>query len=188
MSWTDVESWIREHLPALHATLLPPSATQDITAAGRTIGHPLPADLAAWWRVFGGIGEKTLLWDLVPGYWQPEGLAEALRDREMIMEVRNDLFDSSPEAALREPAGTPNGELWLPAWVPVATNLGGSHLFVDLRDGPLHGCVMAWDNVEGADGGPLYADVTALLDFTSRALWGHTEHRVVVKDDYFEWE
>ncbi|WP_394619303.1 SMI1/KNR4 family protein [Lentzea sp. JNUCC 0626] len=188
MSWTEIERWIAGTLPNLHTTLLPPSSTEDLQAAERTLGRALPADLAAWWRQFGGIGEKTLLWDLIPGYWQPQGLATALEDRAMIMEVRNDLFDSSPEEASRAPAGTRNGELWLPAWIPVATNLGGSHLFADLRDGPLHGCVMAWDNVEGADTNPLYPNVTAMLDHAARALRGETEHRVVVQDDYFEWK
>ncbi|MGI5499589.1 SMI1/KNR4 family protein [Lentzea sp. CA-135723] len=188
MSWTDIEAWIAGNLPALHATLLPPSSADDIRTAEHSIGHPLPADLAAWWRQFGGIGERTLLWDLIPGYWQPLGLAGALADRAMTMEVRNDLFDSSPEAALQHPAGTQNTELWLPAWVPVATNLGGSYLFADLRGGPLHGCVMAWDNVEGADTEPLYPTVSAMLDHAARALRGETERRVVVKDGYFEWE
>jgi len=188
VSWTDIETWINANLPKLHATLLPPSSTEDIRAAEQAIGHPLPTDLAAWWRQFGGIGEKTLLWDLIPGYWQPQGLTSALDDRAMILEVRNELFDSSPEAALREPAGTQNSELWLPAWVPVATNLGGSWLFVDLRGGPLRGCVMAWDNIEGADTEPLYPNVTAMLDHVSRALRGETEHRMVVKDGYFDWE
>ncbi|HEX7306984.1 SMI1/KNR4 family protein [Lentzea sp.] len=188
MSWIDVERWAGENLPKLHATLLPPSSAQDIAAAESAIGHRFPADLAAWWREFGGIGEKTLLWDLIPGCWQPQGLAQALEDRAMVMEVRNDLFDSSPEAALREPAGTPNTELWLPAWLPVATDLGGGHLFVDLRGGPRHGCVIEWNKVEGADGVPVYADVTAMLDHASRALRGHTEHRVVVRDGYFDWQ
>ena len=170
MSWSQIESWVAANRPGLHATLLPPSSTEDVTAAERAIGHELPADLAAWWREFGGIGEKTLLWDLIPGHWQPQGLASALADRALVMEVRNGLFDASPEPALHLPAGTPETELWLPAWIPVATNLGGSHLFADLRDGPLHGCVMAWDNVEGADTEPLYRDVTAMLDRAARAL------------------
>ncbi|SDG66763.1 Cell wall assembly regulator SMI1 [Lentzea fradiae] len=193
-SWTDIESWVSENSPALHAAFLPPPSTSDVTAAEEAIGYALPAGLAAWWRRFGGIGDTGLLWGLVPGYWQPQGLRQALADRAMVMEVRNDLFSASPEeqrdqqeAALRDPAGTPHTEQWLPAWVPVATNLGGSHLFADLRDGPRHGCVMAWDNVEGADTDPVYPDVTAMLDHAARALHGGTDLRPVLDGGHLHW-
>ena len=73
---------------------------------------------------------------------------------------------------LAEPAGSLIGDLWLPLFVPIAVTASGSHLFVDLREGPLRGCVMPFDNVEGADEEPLWENVAAMLDATVEWLEG----------------
>lgn len=87
MSWTAIDAWVAENSPTLRAAFRPPSSARDLAAAEEAIGYPLLADLAAWWRRFGGIGDASLLWTLVPERWQPQGLRDALADREMIMEV-----------------------------------------------------------------------------------------------------
>ncbi|MET9225906.1 SMI1/KNR4 family protein [Lentzea sp. NPDC003310] len=196
MSWTDIETWIGEKAPVLHAALLPPSSAVDVADAEETLGRALPEDLAAWWRTFGGIGENTYThWPLVPSMWQPHGLAAALDCRTLMMRAISGIaFATLGEekdyeaAALREPAGTPCVDIWLPAWLPVAADGSGYELFVDLRDGPRHGCVMEWGKYSGADGDPLWPNVTAMLDEASRALRGETEHRISFEHNHFYWE
>ncbi|MGW6442550.1 SMI1/KNR4 family protein [Lentzea sp. NPDC055074] len=195
MSWTDIEDWIGEKVPALHAALLPPSSAVDVADAEESLGYVLPADVSAWWRRFGGIGETYTHWPLVPTMWQPHGLATALRLRTLMTAAISGIaFATLGEekdyeaAALREPAGTPCVDIWLPAWLPVASDGSGWELFVDLRGGPSHGCVMEWDKYSGADSGPLWTDVTAMFDDAARALRGETKHRIVFERNDFHWE
>jgi cell wall assembly regulator SMI1 len=196
MSWTGIENWTREKAPALHAALLPPASPADIAAAEEILGSPLPADLAAWWRQFGGIAQTYTHWPLIPPHWHPHGLDDALLLRtQMIEAISGIAFATRGEeqdfeaAALRQPAGTPCVELWLPAWLPVASDGAGYELFVDLREGPRHGCVMEWGKYSGADGEPVWPNVTTMLDDTLRALGGgHQDHRLVFEHTGFFWE
>lgn len=55
MSWSRADAWLRSHAPELHAKFLPPATAATLAAAERTIGAPLPRDLAEWWRVCGGL-------------------------------------------------------------------------------------------------------------------------------------
>ncbi|MGC5018793.1 hypothetical protein [Micromonospora sp. DT47] len=70
-----------------------------------------------------------------------------------------------------QPAGTMKGGLyWLPRWLPVAGDGMGGGLFMDLREGPLHGCLVEFTREDHA-GTPrwesltqLWAEVADLLD------------------------
>ncbi|GAA3648584.1 SMI1/KNR4 family protein SUKH-1 [Lentzea atacamensis] len=196
MSWTGIESWAREKAPKLYAALLPPASEADIAAAEETLGFPLPADLVTWWRQFGGIAETYTHWPIVPPHWQPHGLDDALRLRTQMIEAISGIAFATPDeekdfeaTALRASAGTPCVDLWLPAWLPVAGDGAGYELFVDLRAGARHGCVMEWGKYSGADGEPVWPNVTAMLDETLRALGGsREEHRLVFEHNYFFWE
>lgn len=191
MSWTGIESWARTNAPGL--PFQPPSSAADIAAAEEVLGLTLPPSLATWWQQFGGTGDKYTRWELIPDSWQPHSLREALHFRTLMIDAIRGIAFSSPEEerayeaeALREPAGTPCTELWLPAWLPIAADGCGWELFVDLRGGPSHGCVMEWDKYGGAESEPLWTDVTAMFEFALRALeGGDDEHRVVLDDGLF---
>ena len=195
MSWSGIESWARTNAPALHAAFLPPSSGADIAAAEEVLGLPLPADLVAWWRQFGGIGDRYRHWALIPPHWQPHGLSRALHYRTLMIDAIRGIAFSSPEeerafeaTALQEPAGTPCPDLWLPAWLPVAADGCGYELFADLREGPQRGCVMEWGKYDGAATEPLWPNVDAMFDDTLRALEGHGRYRVEIESDYLSWE
>ncbi|MFI6102248.1 SMI1/KNR4 family protein [Lentzea sp. NPDC051213] len=195
MSWTGIEAWARTNLPEL--VFLPPSSAADIAAAEETLGRALPGDLAAWWRQYGGVGDEYTRWEFVPPSWQPHSLREALHFRTLMIDAIRGIAFSSPDeeaayeaTALAEPAGTPCSDLWLPAWLPIAADGCGWELFVDLRGGPAHGCVMEWDKYGGAEGEPLWPNVTEMFDHALRALdsGGDNEHKLVFEHDSFYWE
>lgn len=196
MSWSGIESWVRATSPTLHAALRPPATDLDIAAAEETLGLLLPVELVAWWQQFGGIAGTHRHWPLIPPHWQPHGLDDALRTRKsMIQAISGIHFATRGEekdfeaAALCEPAGTPCVDLWLSAWLPVAGDGLGYRLFVDLRGGEQHGCVMEWDKYSGADREPVWPSVTAMLEETVRALSGeHDRLRLVFEHNGFFWE
>ncbi|HEX8866638.1 MAG TPA: SMI1/KNR4 family protein [Lentzea sp.] len=196
MRWTAIESWVRATSPTLHAALRPPATDSDIAAAEEVLGLLLPAELVAWWQQFGGIAQTYRRWPLIPPHWQPLGLDGALRLRKVMIDAISGIHFSTrgeekdfEAAALREPAGTPCTELWLPAWLPVATDGLGYWLFVDLRGGEQHACVVEWDKYSGADRSPVWPSVTAMLDETVRALSGdHDQYRLVFEHNDFFWE
>lgn len=74
--------------------------------------------------------------------------------REVAVDPRIEDVDGHEARKRAEPAGSLIGDLWLPLFVPIAVTASGSYPFVDLREGPVHGCVMPFDNVEGADEEP----------------------------------
>ncbi|MEU3648597.1 SMI1/KNR4 family protein [Lentzea sp. NPDC034063] len=176
MNWSRVDAWLRSHMPELHAKFLPPATATDVAAAEEAIGVPLPADLAAWWMACGGLTNVDYT-PIIPKFHSPVGVGQSLEVRETMMEIRREVaidpdVDGYEARKLAEPAGSPIGDLWLPLFVPIAVNASGSYLFVDLREGPLRGCVMPFDNVEGADEEPLWKNVAAMLDATVEWLEG----------------
>lgn len=194
MSWTRIDNWFRTNAPAVHATFQPPASGADIAAAEEIIGTPLPADVAAWWRAFGGQSAFTAI---VPPWWRPHSISSALSTRDMMIEVTWSVFfpppaedegDEYEAIEMARPAGTPHSEIWLPAWVPIAASGGGDELFVDLRGGPAHGCVMEWTKSGGASQEPFWPSISAMFDDVVRALEGNDgEHQPVVDEDGFNW-
>lgn len=73
-TWTRLAERLRTDAPRLHASLLPP-ADPGITG--------LPPDLAAWWRVFGGVDHGALGDEspLLPRYWHPLDVRVAVSRR-----------------------------------------------------------------------------------------------------------
>ena len=87
MGWNEIASLVREQAPVLHAALLPPV---DVRIAG------LPSDLAAWWKVFGGVDRAALGDDspLIPLHWHPLDTESAvLRREETRIPIAVDCYD-----------------------------------------------------------------------------------------------
>ncbi|GHH49624.1 SMI1/KNR4 family protein [Lentzea cavernae] len=170
MSWSRADTWLRSHTPELHAKFLPPATPADLAAAEEVVGAPLPAGLTAWWAECGGLANVNYT-PIIPEFYSPLGVGQALEVRKMMMEIRRDVavapeiadVDAHEASKLAEPAGSPIGDLWLPLFVPVAVDASGTYLFADLREGPLRGCVTQFDEVEGADEEPLWESVDAML-------------------------
>jgi hypothetical protein len=158
------------------------------------LGRSLPADLIRWWRRANGaqvlIGQANLL----PPFFLPCSVDSMLGEWRVRHGVYNQpgLDDPAQDAALSAaPAGSTTLR-FLRAFVPIAIDGGGGNLVVDLRSGPLHGCVLGFDAESGSDG-PRWASVAAMLDDVADALERDTQTRYFgyaadVRDDgTLEW-
>lgn len=142
-SWTRIVDWLKGSARATAAALAPfePTLVDD---AERALGRPLPPDLAEWWRLGGSAGR------LIPLEHAPLSVPAALA-------ARRERLDQ----ALRHGDSIVDGEAGDPergfqsAFIPIAHDPHGHHLFVDLRGGPLYGCVGEWDDISG------FADVVS---------------------------
>jgi cell wall assembly regulator SMI1 len=83
------------------------------------------------------------------------------------------------------PAGS-SGLQFLPTFIPIAFDGGGGFLILDLRSGPLHGCVMAFDAEMGTRD-PLWGGIAEMLDDVADAVEYGTPtaggHLAVTRDD-----
>lgn len=168
-----IDAWLHQHAPRARAVLRPPASEPDLAAAQEAVGRPLPPDLRAWWLYADGaqFGLNADGGSLIPPGFVPYSIAEALKSRRVWMDVARQVarqiapvrqWDAFISSENNRPAGG-RCETWLPAWLPVATNQGGGNLFVDLRGGPMYGCVMAFYRDTGALAEPEWADMAAML-------------------------
>ena len=90
-----------------------------------------------------------------------------------------------------ESAGTVADIPWLPSWLPIADDIGGAYLFLDLREGPQHGCVGRMDKEEISFSRPVWSSVTEMLAEVADALVNGTDidgwFPGAVEDGRFGW-
>lgn len=170
--WDRIVTWLRDHTPASAARLGPPATTDDIAFVEALLNRPLPADLTGWWRRSCGVTDFAG-GRLIPSGYVPYSIDEAVDCREMMLEVASG-DDAAIAALVAQPAGSPCTG-WLPVWAPIAHDGGGCYLFADLRHGPAHGCVTAWDKYEGAILEPRWPSTTAMLAEIADALQHGTD-------------
>lgn len=167
-TWDRIVGWLERHAPAVAGAIDPPAAESVLARAETAVGVPLPADLVAWWRRADG-----MRWTnphpgaLLPPRFVPHSVQRALESRRMWLEVMSSCHEE-PEPP-SGPAGSP-GDVWSPVWMPIAADGGGTELFVDLRGGSAHGCVMTYDKVGAATLAPQWPSVTAMLAEVADAL------------------
>lgn len=63
-AWRQLTDWLRVHAPTSFASLLPPATDDEIRAADalltQHVGYGLPAELAALWRLCGGVEHQYI--------------------------------------------------------------------------------------------------------------------------------
>jgi cell wall assembly regulator SMI1 len=139
-----------------------PVAEDDIALVEALLDRSLPADLLAWWRQSCG-ATGSVEGRLIPPGHTPYTIDQAVDHRELMLAIASCEDAMETAALVAEPAGSPCSPCWLPVWLPIAQDGGGNNLFIDLRQGPMHGCVMEWDKYEKALGEPLWPTVAAML-------------------------
>jgi cell wall assembly regulator SMI1 len=137
-SWTRIVAWLHGSARATAAGL-GSCDPFDRAEVERVLGRTLPDDLADWWRL---AGDASGAERLIPMEHTPLAVTAAL-------DVRRERLDQH----LRRGESIVDGEAGEPsrgfqsAFIPIASDGHGRHLFVDLRGGPLYGCVGEWDDV-----------------------------------------
>jgi len=180
VSWARIDRWLAAHAPDRRAALNGPADEDEIRRLERTLHRSLPADLVSSWRCVDGTARRVLL---IPEYYDPYPIAQALDRWRMHQRVQWEICPSEFTGQVRgflvdvaaRPAGTPGPEndmpIWIGEWLPVAGNGAGGGLLVDLRDGPLHGCVLSYDR-ETNPRGPLWPSVAAMWHEVAETLNG----------------
>ncbi len=169
-AWGRIRAWFERYAPAVHDTLRGSVSADDLAKAHAAMGQELPGDLSLWWRRVDGVTSDSIRAGAVlPPWYHPYPVESALESRRMWLEIWHVEADYLADL-MSQPAGQPCRDAWLPMWLPIANNGGGSDLFVDLRSGPERGCVMAFDRVDGAEDDPLWPSVGAMLDEVADAL------------------
>ncbi|GAA4055179.1 SMI1/KNR4 family protein [Actinomadura miaoliensis] len=191
-SWDVIVDWLLRHCPHELDAIGPPAAEDDIREAERTVGTALPDDLVAWWRRADG---QAGLSSLLPPFYTPCSIQMALDSRKIRMTVWNGVVEQTTDPAQfaafverenRASAGTPCTGAWLPRWLPIAGDGGGSVLFVDLRPGPAHGCVRRFFRDGGAGDAVWWGGVAEMLADVAAGLTQEVPvhgYRVWVEDD-----
>ncbi|WP_215547171.1 SMI1/KNR4 family protein [Amycolatopsis sp. CA-230715] len=186
-SWDRIRRWLATGAPGVLARIRPPAEEADLDRVAEALGVPLPEDLLAWWRLADGVADAyPHPGHLLPPWFDPYPVSRALDSRSSWIRVWHKpapehdharmtrelgAWLGTPEPTVEErvaefmaqPAGTPCDAMYLPVWLPIAGDNGGADLFVDLREGPLRGCVMRFDKVGTAVLEPDWPSLAAML-------------------------
>jgi cell wall assembly regulator SMI1 len=185
--WTEIVLWLSDHAPVTAAALRPPSPAPDLAALEAEFDVQLPPDLREWWSCCGGT-DADVLADVLPPFYTPYGAHDAL---EAWYEHRKTWTARWERPACDYFAGGA-GASFHPAWIPIAGDGFADELVVDLRPGPLRGCVLEWEHEAARVVRPEWVGVSAMLADVHRALTegapaGHS-HPTVTEDGRLDWQ
>jgi cell wall assembly regulator SMI1 len=187
-AWSRIVAWLAINAPTTAACVNPPATNMSIAAAQREFRQSLPADLVQWWHRADGVQVLMGQGSLLPPFFLPCSVEHALRDWRMLLEAYSDPSLGGAvarEAGQMRPAGS-SGLQFLPTFVPIAFDGGGGHLILDLRSGPLHGCVTAFHAELGTQD-PLWGGIAEMLDDVADAIEYGTPtaggHHAATRDD-----
>jgi cell wall assembly regulator SMI1 len=157
-SWRQISTWLMRHAPQTAAQVRPPASAEAIELVQRHIPVALPADVRAWWAACDGFTSGMTL-ELIPRIHVPLPTSDVLDERRDTLALWTD-DGGGNEADGRAGAFS---HTYQDVFVPVAVDHCGQHLFVDLRDGPLHGCINEWDHEQGFLNLPIWFSVAGML-------------------------
>ena len=158
------------------------------------MGYDWPAELLAWLRVGDG-AHRTIHADVILGFI-PMGVAQIVDEWRLMREVINTgewLEPGEVEASEAGEAGTYSG-VWCRTFIPVGDYTTGDFLFIDLRSGPLHGCIREWEDGAAYPREPHWDGIASMLSDIDQALQTGqlldegTGKIPTVKDGALEWE
>jgi cell wall assembly regulator SMI1 len=162
-AWSTITGHLERRCPGVARQVRAPAAPERLRQVEEAVGGPLPADLARWWRLADGMDGHA---PLIPDRMTPLSVESALYTRRIWLEVSAGNPAGMPadsDSGADGPAGSPVYGIWLPRWLPVASDHGGAELFVDLRPGPARGCVGQFDSDSWEFREPRWGGVAAML-------------------------
>ena len=127
---------------------------------------------------------------MLPFKYNPLGLVDVVNTYQTRCAITLEFTLNADYLPLQEaePAGSVVSD-WLTTFLPFAEAADGANLFLDLRGGPLHGCVRAFEDDGVSD--PIWANVTEMLERALAAIIAGTpvdQARPIVEDGFLMWE
>lgn len=182
--WTEIVLWLTNHAPTTAAVLRVPDPL-DVPALESEFRVELPDELRDWWSCCGGT-EDDVFADVLPPFYTPYGAERSLRTWQEYRKIW-----PSAQTAYAAPAGTAEVG-YHPAWIPIAGDGFADELVVDLRPGPLRGCVLEWEQESARSTSPEWSGVSTMLADVRRALReggsaGHS-HPTITEDGRLDWQ
>jgi cell wall assembly regulator SMI1 len=157
LAWQEIVAWCRVHAPVTAAALRPAAGDQAILDAERSTGVVWPSELRCWYRMHDGVK-----WADYDGHFFPSSfpltLQSVVATHRLLLEVWSENIDLAGGATMDELMAEPAGEstfIFIPAYIPIASDAGTETLVMDARAGEFSGAVRGFDKVE-ADKGPFY--------------------------------
>lgn len=163
-SWDRVLRWLAIHAPATAAQVLPPADPAELAATEAAFPVSWSDDLRAWYGLQNGQREDEPWGGVLPD-WTTIPLDEMVEVADMYREAEGDIshLEDAPSA----------GEIsvaYRSEFIPIGSDRAGSHLIVDMRPGPLSGCVTEFAWGEGDTRGPIWPSVEAMLTDIAESL------------------
>ena len=189
-AWNQYSAVLSERAPASWAAVRPPApgpptVCQELELAEDDV-------VTTWFTLHDGTGS-----DLDTGMVLPENLMLSQSAAVISTRMIREIWAGQPVGMTAETEGDVAlaGEAmgtWLPEYLMIAEDAVAGGLFLDLRNGPLHGCVRRWDKGEADTWGTAGRSLAALIKQVSRALSSDTglidDLRAVVTDGAVTWE
>ncbi|SDZ40949.1 Cell wall assembly regulator SMI1 [Saccharopolyspora shandongensis] len=184
--WTKIVLWLSEHAPVTAAALRSPEPP-DLAELEAEYAVELPVELRELWACCGGT-DVDVLADVLPPFYTPYSAAQALQSWR---DHRKNWTAQWDRPACDYYAGSP-GSSFHPSWIPIAGDGFADELVVDLRPGPLTGCVLEWEQEAAQVLRPEWRGVGSMLADVHRSLTegipaGHS-YPTVTEDGRLDWQ
>jgi cell wall assembly regulator SMI1 len=158
-SWRRIDAWLATHSPTDFAVLNPPATPAEVRDAERTLGIPLPGNLAESLRCHNGLSTwATLLPEQSP--LSVSGIVDRWQTC-MDVAAENDGLTTRP---------WDDEPWWHPLWVPWAESADGVAQVIDQRPGPDAGRLGWAGHSSGGDFTDSWPGLARLLHAIAQAL------------------
>ncbi|MGD3109434.1 SMI1/KNR4 family protein [Streptomyces sp. YGL11-2] len=163
-TWSRVRQLLEDRAPASARCLRPPASREQIDSAQRTMGLVFPECLVELLSLTGGVEPDPRAGLLLPPMYLPVSLLRATELWRRKLEISGDSPSNNESTAGAAIQG------YSKYFFPVGDDTTGDLLVVDLRPGDLHGCIVAWGNVDGHFGSPVWGSVVEMWSDVADAL------------------
>lgn len=160
-AWNGLLDELAELAPLTRGLVRPPRPSGEVEGVLGRLPVRVPDLVLAWFALHDGVAwgsppVPTIAGSVLP-FATPLSVHESVRDTLMIHEIWS-ASDDALEFDRQNPGDDPRRlhaghsvGTWLDEYLLIAADGMGGGIFIDLRPGPLHGCLRNWDKVD-ADG------------------------------------
>jgi cell wall assembly regulator SMI1 len=157
-AWNELVSWCRQHAPRTVSELRAPANEQAIDAAERATGVVWPSELKCWYRLHNGVNVMDATGLLFPWSW-PLSLDELVDTHARLGEVWAEHMALAGGATLDQLVAMAAGStthVFIPAYLPFASDMGSETLVLDTRSGEYCGAARSFNEVDADLDAPIW--------------------------------